>query len=61
VDALGEGDLIQRINRVAVTDMKTFSEVVGKLKKGDAVVMHVMTYDVRSRGLQLKVVQFTVQ
>jgi serine protease Do len=61
VDALGEGDLIQRINSVAVTDMKTFSEVVGKLKKGDAVVMHDMTYDVRSRGLQLKVVQFTVQ
>jgi serine protease Do len=61
VDALGEGDLIQWINRVAVTDMKTFSEVVSKLKKGDAVVMHVMTYDVRSRGLQLKVVQFTVQ
>jgi serine protease Do len=61
VEALGEGDLIQRMNRVAVTDVKTFSEAVGKLKKGDAVVLHVLTYDVRSRGLQLKVVQFTVQ
>jgi serine protease Do len=61
VEALGEGDLIQRMNRVAVTDVKTFSEAVGKLKKGDAVVLHVLSYDVRSRGLQLKVVQFTVQ
>lgn len=61
VDALGEGDLIQRINRVAVVDTKSFSDVVGSLKKGDAVVLHVLTYDVRSRGLQLKVVQFTVQ
>ena len=61
VDALGEGDLIQRMNRAAVTDVKSFSEAVGKLKKGDAVVLHVLTYDVRSHGLQLKVVQFTVQ
>ncbi|MEO8573110.1 MAG: trypsin-like peptidase domain-containing protein [Pyrinomonadaceae bacterium] len=61
VEALGEGDLIQRMNRAAVTDIKSFSEAVGKLKKGDAVVLHVLTYDVRNRGLQLKVVQFTVQ
>lgn len=61
VDALGEGDLIQRINRVAATDMKSFGDVVGKLKKGDAVVLHVLSYEVRSRALQLKVVQFTVQ
>lgn len=61
VEALGEGDLIQRMNRAPVTDVKSFSEAVGKLKKGDAVVLHVLTYDVRTRGLQLKVVQFTVQ
>lgn len=61
VDALGEGDLIQRMNRVPVTDVKSFSDAVGKLKKGDAVVLHVLTYDVRARGLQLKIVQFTVQ
>jgi serine protease Do len=61
VDALGEGDLIQRINRVPVTDTKSFAEVVGKLKKGDAVVLHVLTYDVRNRNTQLKIVQFTVQ
>lgn len=61
VEALGEGDLIQRMNRVAVTDVKSFSEAVGRLKKGDAVVLHVLAYDVRTRGLQLKIVQFTVQ
>lgn len=61
VEALGEGDLIQRMNRVAVTDVRSFSEAVGKLKKGDAVVLHVVNYDVRGRGLLLKVVQFTVQ
>jgi serine protease Do len=61
VEALGEGDLIQRMNRVPVTDVKSFSEAVGKLKKGDAVVLHVLTYDVRQRVQQYKVVQFTVQ
>jgi serine protease Do len=61
VEALGEGDLIQRMNRAPVTDVKSFSEAVNKLKKGDAVVLHVLTYDVRTHGLQLKVVQFTVQ
>ena len=60
-DALGEGDLIQRINRAPVTDVKSFSEAVGRLKKGDAVVLHVVTYDVRARMPQLKIVQFTVQ
>jgi len=60
-DALGEGDLIQRMNRAPVTDVKSFSEAVNKLKKGDAVVLHVVTYDVRLRILQLKIVQFTVQ
>ncbi|MEP7147920.1 MAG: trypsin-like peptidase domain-containing protein [Acidobacteriota bacterium] len=61
VEALGEGDLIQRMNRAPVLDVKSFSDAVGKLKRGDAVVLHVLTYDVRSRGLQLKIVQFTVQ
>ena len=60
-DALGEGDLIQRLNRAPVTDVKSFSDAVNKLKKGDAVVLHVVTFDVRQRVLQLKVVQFTVQ
>jgi len=61
VDALGEGDLIQRINRVTVTDAKTFGELAGRLKTGDAVVLHVLTYDPRSRNPHLKIVQFSVQ
>ena len=60
-EALGEGDLIQRINRVAVSDPKTFAEIVGKLKKGDPVVLHVLVSGGPSRAAQLKIVQFTVQ
>lgn len=60
-DALTEGDLIQRVNRVRVTDLKTFNDIVGKLKTGDAVVMHVLTYNRRISEFQPKVVQFTVQ
>jgi serine protease Do len=59
-DALSEGDLIQRINRVAVTDTKSFNDVARLLKTGDAVVMHVLTM-ARGRVPQLKIVQFTVQ
>lgn len=59
--ALSEGDLIQRMNRVSVTDLKTFSEAVAKLKPGDAVVLHVISYDIGVRALQLKIVQFTVK
>ncbi len=59
--ALAEGDLIQRINRVPVTDLKAFNETVSKLKIGDAVVLHVLTYNQALRGTQLKIVQFTVR
>jgi serine protease Do len=60
-DALYEGDLIQRINRVNATDLKAFNEVVAKLKVGDAVVLHVLTYNPALRATQLKIVQFTVR
>lgn len=60
-EALTEGDLIQRVNRVSVADLKTFNDIVGKLKTGDAVVMHVLTYNRRTAAFQPKVVQFTVQ
>ncbi len=60
-DALGEGDLIQRINRVNVSDMKTFTDMVAKLKVGDAVVLHVLVYNPVLRAAQLKIVQFTVK
>jgi serine protease Do len=60
-EALNESDLIQRINRVSVSDLKTFGEIASNLKKGDAVVLHVLTSNRSGRGSQLKVVQFTVQ
>ncbi len=58
-DALNQGDLIQRINRVSVTDTKTFTETANKLKTGDAVVLHILTPS--QRGAQLRIVQFTIQ
>lgn len=61
VPALGEGDLIQRINRVPVTDLKSFNEAVALLKLGDPVVLHVKAYDSQTRLPQLKIVQFTVK
>lgn len=60
-EALGEGDLIQRINRATVTDLKSFIDAVAKLKIGDAVVLHVLTYNPAARAPQLKIVQFTVK
>ncbi len=59
--ALGAGDLIQRINRVSVADTKAFEDEVRRLKKGDAVVLHVLTYNPGTGKPILKVVQFTVQ
>lgn len=59
--ALGEGDLIQKINRVSVTDVKTFTDIVAKLKVGDPVVLHVINYNPATSSPQLKIVQFTVQ
>lgn len=60
-EALGEGDVIQRINRVQVSDEKAFAEAVKKLKKGDAVVLHVSVFNPRTQNSELKIVQFTVQ
>jgi serine protease Do len=60
-DAINEGDLIQRINRVTVTDLKSFNEIVGKLKMGDAVVFHIANYNPRYKSVQQRIVQFTVQ
>lgn len=60
-EALGEGDLIQRINRVSVSDLKAFNDTVARLKVGDAVVLHVLTYNPATRAPVLKIVQFTVK
>ena len=58
--ALGTGDLIQRINRVSVSDTKAFLAAARKLQKGDPVVMQVLTYDPEKARPAMKVVQFTV-
>ncbi len=58
---LNEGDLIQRINRNQVADLKTFNELVSKLKTGDAVVLHVLTYVRYTKTLNPRIVSFTVQ
>jgi serine protease Do len=60
-EALNENDLIQRINRVPVTDLKSFNENANKLNRGDAVVMEVKSFDYRTRSAQHRIVQFTVQ
>lgn len=60
-DALGEGDLIQRINRVSVSDLKSFNDVVKNLKTGDPVVLHILGDNRTGRGGALKILQFTVQ
>ncbi len=60
-EALGPGDLIQRINRVNVTDLKSFAQIVGKLKVGDPVVLTVVSYDPRIGDTETKILQFTVK
>ena len=59
--ALGPGDLIQRINRVNVTDLKTFTQIVAKLKVGDPVVLNVISYNPVLAATETKILQFTVK
>jgi serine protease Do len=58
---LNEGDVIQRINRVTITDLKSFNDFVVKLKVGDAVVLHLAYYNRFARSVQTRIVSFTVQ
>ena len=60
-EALGPGDLIQRINRVNVTDLKTFTQIVAKLKVGDPVVLNVIAYNPVLGATEMKILQFTVK
>ncbi len=60
-EAIDQGDLIQRINRVSVTDLNAFNTVVSKLQPGDPVVLHVLSYNPAARAPSLKIVQFTVR
>ncbi|MBX7171319.1 MAG: trypsin-like peptidase domain-containing protein [Pyrinomonadaceae bacterium] len=56
-----EGDVIQRINKTTVSDVKTFNEIASKMKVGDAVVLHLAYYNRFSRSIQQRIVSFTVQ
>lgn len=58
---LREGDIIQRVNRVSVTDVKSFNEVINKLKVGDPVVLHIGQFDRSTRTVQQRIVSFTIQ
>ena len=61
IDAVFQGDLIQKINRNPVSDLKSFNDTVKSLKKGDAVVLQVWSSNRGTRTPQVKIVQFTVQ
>ncbi len=60
-EALRTNDLIQRVNRTTVTDLKAFTEIVSKLKTGDSVVLHVVGYNRITQTVQPRIVQFTLQ
>jgi serine protease Do len=57
--ALNEGDVITRINRVPVTTLADFQRVISGLKAGDPIVLQVSRY-VRDR-VTTRIVQFTYQ
>jgi serine protease Do len=59
--AIRENDLIQRINLKPISDLKTFNEIAEKLKVGDAVVLHLASYNRKTQKIQTKIVSFTVQ
>ena len=56
---LDEGMVIMRVNRVPVDTLNDFEGIIGALKPGDAVVMHVANYQ-NDRVLR-RIVQFTFQ
>src|SRR6266850_4729056 len=59
--ALSEGDVITRINRVPVNALADFERVLNGLKPGDPIVLNVVTY-LRQRNVLLqRIVQFTYQ
>jgi serine protease Do len=59
--ALAEGDVVTRINRIAVTTLADFQRVLNTLKPGDPVVLNVSRYDRRQDRVVSQVVQFTYQ
>ncbi len=56
---LDEGMVIMRVNRVPVDTLADFQSIIGALKPGDAVVMHVADY--QNDRILRRIVQFTFQ
>ena len=61
LETLRRGDLIQRINRVAVADAESFLNVALNIRTGDPLVLHVLSFDPSTRTVQRKIVQYTVR
>jgi serine protease Do len=59
--ALLEGDVITRINRLAVNSLADFQRVLSGLKQGDPIVLNVVTYQRAGDRLLPRIVQFTYQ
>jgi serine protease Do len=59
--ALGEGDVITRINRVPVSTLADFERVLNSLKPGDPIVLHVSRYSRDADRISQRIVQFTYQ
>ena len=59
--ALGEGDVITRINRVPVTTLADFQRVLTGLKPGDPIVLNVSRYQRDGERIVQRIVQFTYQ
>lgn len=63
IPAVVEGDVINRINRTAVTSLADFQRVLGGLKAGDPIVLNVTRVQRDARGDRQVplIVQFTYQ
>jgi serine protease Do len=59
--ALTAGDVITRINRTPVTALADFQRVLGSLKAGDPIVLHVSRYSTQNNRITTRIVQFTYQ
>ncbi len=59
--ALGEGDVITRINRMSVVTLADFQRVMNGLKPGDPIVLHVSRYQRDGDRIVQRIVQFTYQ
>ena len=59
--ALGQGDVITRINRIPVTTLADFQRVLNGLKPGDPIVLNVSRYQRDGDRVVQRIVQFTYQ